>query len=219
MVHIYTNNQTVDHMYTNNQTMVSEVVVLTASISNYRPIFCTWSFKLPKRLSKGHTSIEYRSFKYFDVHSLFFLILFFFLLDLSTMPFHGVFNYNDPSEALAFWYDAFLPVVNKHAPLRRKRVKHPKLPPWLTKNIIETMALRDKLQRDKLLDLYQKQRNKVSTLVRTAKKNYFNKLITDNRDTATIWRAVNEITRKSSPQSNSSVRNTTPDSFNKHFFH
>ena len=23
------------------------------------------------------------------------------------MPFHGVFNYNDPSEALAFWYDAF----------------------------------------------------------------------------------------------------------------
>ena len=189
--------------------MVSEVVVLTASISNYRPIFCTWSFKLPKRLSKGHTSIEYRSFKYFDVDS--------FLLDLSTMPFHGVFNDKDPSEALAFSYDAFLPVVNKHAPLRRKRVKHPKLPPWLTKNIIETMALRDKLQRDKLLDLYQKQRNKVSTLVRTAKKNYFNKLITDNRDTATIWRAVNEITRKSRPQSNSSVSNITPDSFNKHF--
>ena len=79
------------------------------------------------------------------------------------------------------------------------------------------MALRDKLKRDKLFDLCKKQRNKVSTLVSTAKKNYVNKLITDNRDTATIWRAVNEVTRKSRPQSNSSVSNTTPDSFNKHF--
>ena len=86
------------------------------------------------------------------------------------MPFHCVFHYKDPSEALASWYDAFLPVVNKHAPLRRKRVKHPKLPPWLTKDIIQTMALRDKLQRDKLFDLHKKQRNKVSTLVHTAKK-------------------------------------------------
>ena len=81
------------------------------------------------------------------------------------------------------------------------------------------MALHDKLKRDKLFDLYKKQRNKVSTFVRTAEKNYFNKLITDNRDTATIWRAVNEITRKSCPHSNSSVSNITPDSFNKHFFH
>ena len=49
--------------------------------------------------------------------------------DLKVMPFDSVFNFNDPSEALAFWYDAFLPVVNKYAPLRRKRVKHPKMPP------------------------------------------------------------------------------------------
>ena len=131
--------------------MVSEILVSTASISDHSPIFCTWSFKLPKRLSKGHTSIGYRSFKYFDVHSFF--LFFFFLLDLSTMPFHGVFNYNDPSEALAFWYDTFLPVVNKHASLRRKRVKHPKLPPWLTKDIIQAMALRDKLKRDSLFDI------------------------------------------------------------------
>ena len=80
------------------------------------------------------------------------------------MPFHGVFNHNDPDEALAIWYDASLPVVNKHAPLRRKRVKHPKLPPWLTKDIIQAMALRDKLKGDKLFDLYKQQRNKVSTL-------------------------------------------------------
>ena len=79
------------------------------------------------------------------------------------------------------------------------------------------MAFRDKLKHDKLFDLYKKQRNKVSTSVRTAKENYFSKLVTDNRDTATIWRGVNETSRKSCPQSNSSVCNITPDSFNKHF--
>ena len=87
---------------------------------------------------------------------------------------------------MAFWYDAFLPVVNKHAPLRRKRVRHPKLPLWLTKDIIQAMDFRDKLKHDKLFDLYKKQRNRVPTLVHTAKENYFNKLITDNRDTATV---------------------------------
>ena len=133
------------------------------------------------------------------------------------MPFHSVLNQNDPREALAFWHEAFLTVVNKHAPRRRKGVKHPKLPPWLTKDTIQAMALHDKLKRDKLFDLYKKQRNKVSTFVRTAEKNYFNKLITDNRDTATIWRAVNEITRKFHPQSKSSASNFTTDSFNEHF--
>ena len=57
----------IDHIYTNNQTMVSNVLVSTASISYHSPIFCTWSFKLSKRLSKGHTSTEYRSFKNIDV--------------------------------------------------------------------------------------------------------------------------------------------------------
>ena len=133
------------------------------------------------------------------------------------MLFHGVLNYNDPSEALVFRYDAFLPGVNKHAALRRTRVKHPKLPPWFNYNdIIQAMAHRDERKRDKLFDLYKKPRNKVSTLVHTAKENYFNKLITDNGDTARIWLAVNEITRKSSPQSNNSASNITPDSFYKH---
>ena len=58
--------------------MVSEILVSTASISDHNPIFCTWSFKLPKRLSKGHTSIEYTSFKNFNVGS--FVLFCFFTL-------------------------------------------------------------------------------------------------------------------------------------------
>ena len=59
---------------------------------------------------------------------------------------------------------------NRHAPLKRKRVKHPKLPPWLNKDIKETMAERDKQKREKCFPEYKKLRNKVKNLVRKAKK-------------------------------------------------
>ena len=95
-------------------------------------------------------------------------------------------------------YEAFLPVVEKHAAVRR-RVKHPTLPQWLSPVIIKAMKLRDSLKRDKKFEDYKKQRNKVMSLVRAAKKRraYFAKLVNDNKETASLWRAMTEITHKS----------------------
>ena len=45
--------------------------------------------------------------------------------DLNSAPFAAVFSISDPTKALSAWYEAFLPVVEKHAPLWKKRVKHP----------------------------------------------------------------------------------------------
>ena len=44
---------------------------------------------------------------------------------------------------------------------------------------------------------FKKQRNKVKSLVRSAKKSYFDKLIELDKSTTTIWKAINEITNKS----------------------
>ena len=79
-------------------------------------------------------------------------------------------NCTDPDNALATWYNICLTVVNRYAPLKRKRVKHPKLPPWLNKNIKETMTDREKLKREKCFPEYKKLRNKVKNRVRKAKK-------------------------------------------------
>ena len=76
------------------------------------------------------------------------------------------------------WYDISMPIINKHAPLRKKRAKHPKLPPWLTKNMIGAMAIRDRLKKEKKkFDDFKKQRNRVKSLVCSAKKAYFDKLV------------------------------------------
>ena len=43
----------------------------------------------------------------------------------------------------------YLTIINRHAPLKRKGIKHPKSPPWRNKDIKETMAERDKLKRER----------------------------------------------------------------------
>ena len=68
-----------------------------------------------------------------------------------------------------------MPNINVHAPLRKRRVKHPKVRPWLTRDVMAAMAVRDRLQKGKK-DL-KKQRNKVKSLVRSAEKSYFDKLL------------------------------------------
>ena len=113
-----------------------------------------------------------------------------------------------------------MPIVNVHAPLRKKRVKHPKLPLWLTRDVITAMAVRDRLKKEKRFEDFKKQRNKVKSLVRSAKKSYFDKLIELNKSTSTIWKTINEITNKSYKKQTKNPSSTTtisPNIFNSHF--
>ena len=54
-------------------------------------------------------------------------------------------------------------------------------------------------------------------LVQKAKNTYFRQLVMDNRDTSSIWKALNSITRKNSKTCDISASNIPPDSFNDHF--
>ena len=112
---------------------------------------------------------------------------------MSCAPFCDVYKFDNPDDALSVWYDIIMPIINVHAPLRKKRVKHPKLPPWLTRDVITAMAVRDRLKKEKLFQDFKKQRK---SFVRSA-KSYFDKLIELDKSTSTIWKAINEIANKS----------------------
>ena len=118
---------------------------------------------------------------------------------------------------MSVWYAIILPIIDKYAPLRKKIVKHPKLPPWLIKDVTEAMAIRDRLKKGKQFEDFKKQRNRVKSLVRSAKKSYFDKLIESDKSTSTIWKAINEITNKSHRKSNNATPTNSPNSFNSHF--
>ena len=204
-----TSSTLLDHIYTNNVDMVSDVTVVDSGISDHCPIMCTWLSKIPKPKKNSHTMIQFRSFKHFD-QTLF-------LHDLHQADFNKVYNYNDANDALSAFYAIIAPIINKHAPIRRKRVKHPTLPGWLSAEIKEAMSIRDKLKKEKKFTEYKHQRNKVTQLVRSAKKAFFEKLIdNDNGDTAAIWRAMNELTNRSHKPTYAHT-NISADTFNDYF--
>ena len=62
-------------------------------------------FLKKKKLAKGHTTVQYRSFKHFNPDD--------FLRELSSAPFAAVLEVSDPTTALVAWYEAFLPVIEK----------------------------------------------------------------------------------------------------------
>ena len=90
-------------------------------------------------------------------------------MDLHVIPFENVYSFSDPNVALSQWIDVFLDVINKHAPLEKKRVKHQNLPPWLNADIKQAMLLRDKCRKQKKFVEYKQQRNRVNCIVREAK--------------------------------------------------
>lgn len=195
-----------DHIYKTADIMVTDVEVSSDTISDHYAISCIWLFKLLKTPTKGHTTVEYRSFKRFNEIA--------FLHDLSCIDFTIIYNCSSPDEALELFYKALMTVINVHAPLRQKRVRFETLPSWLKCNIIHEMELRDYYKRNKM-DQYKSQRNRVTDQIRDAKRNYFNSLLQHENNTKHIWRAINVITNKKKNQQN--IIPLVPDTLNSHF--
>jgi len=168
---------------------------------------CTLSWKSPKRRQNEHTIIEYRSTKNFDQTS--------FLFDLSNVNFSNVFSCANPNDALTVWQSLFMPIVNKHAPIRRRRVKQKTKPCWITPDIMEAMKIRDKLKKDKKIEEYTVQKKKKSVFVKNSKRKYFEQMIANNCNTGHLWRAMNEITHKK--RKPPMAPSASPDKLNEHF--
>ena len=188
---------------------MSGVCVPVLSVSDHYPVTCFWSIKLPKIKKNGHTTIFYRSFKNFSQSA--------FLFDLANTPFDNVFQETDPDAAMSAWYSLFLGVLNKHAPLREKRVKHETFPAWLTPEIIQAMEVRNDLRREKRFSEFKQQRNKVRYMVREARRAFVNKAVGDDKSASTLWRVINSLTRGSSSRSPPIPEHLTADEFNDHF--
>lgn len=116
-----TSTTLIDHIYTNHASMVSRVSVSKESFSDHYPVFCTWSFKLPKRPPKGHTTIKYRSFKNFNQSE--------FLADLAVAPFRDVFGHSDPDGALEAFYNVFYLLLTSMHHSERKELSIPRFLP------------------------------------------------------------------------------------------
>ena len=204
-----TTSTLLDHIYSNKPEAVSDVTVDSLSISDHFPVTCCFSVKVPQQKKGGHTFVSFRSFKKFNENN--------FLRDLSEAPFMDVYQYDDPNQALSAWYRVFLPILDKHAPIRRKRVKHTSHPPWLNQDIIQAMKYRDDLRRQKCFDDFKRERKRVKALIRESQKTLVDNLIKREKDVSSLWRAMTLVTGGAGRKSQVIPPNLSPNTFNQHF--
>ena len=97
-----------------------------------------------------HNTITYRQMKNFDqtmflqdlaYHYRYLIIAYLFTLE--NQPWGILDIYDDPNDAMDFFNEIFLSVLDKHAPLKTKHVKHSLQPNWFNSEIAESGKNRD----------------------------------------------------------------------------
>jgi hypothetical protein len=88
----------------------------------------------------------------------------------------------------------FMEVTDEHAPIRERRVKHPKQPEWMSEEIQAAMATHDRFTSAGDSVNATIWRNKVSRLTEDAKSTTFISLIENNKgDSSAIWQYLREL--------------------------
>ena len=82
------------------------------------------------------------------------------------------------------WLNLVMSVINKHAPLKKKRIGK-RRSPWITPQVVQKIRIRDYLKQrfDRTRDnntwvQYKKARNEANNIIKRAKQNYFSTNIT-----------------------------------------
>lgn len=93
--------------------------------------------KISISLKTTHSVKEVRNFKHFIAED--------FKSDLSGLPWSSIGDFENPNGMWNEWKRMFLSVVNKHAPIKRKRVCNKKSP-WINSRAKQLMIQRDRLK-------------------------------------------------------------------------
>ena len=209
----------IDHVFTNVPTNIIDISVPSFSISDHYPVCLTR--KASQAYLKGpvHKTIEYRSLKHFNEEH--------FRQDLSQLLWTSPDIYL-PCDCFDKFNAMFRYVLDKHAPLRKRRVKRMCQPGWINADILDAIKTRDYFKRQADVINFKIWRKKVKALVLYSKQKYYNNLVNNNaKSPRQLWKHLKEITGLQSNVQTQYILNdknsqiTDPYStacmFNKHF--
>ena len=126
---------TIDRLYASNTDRLSEVIVPCMAISDHYPICFTRSTAKRTIKRQSHQSIQYRCFKKFSDEA--------FLCKLSDTLNHFRVSQIDCDLNFDRWTQILMFVLNKHAPVKTKRVKRSSQPEWISDEIKTAIKKRD----------------------------------------------------------------------------
>ena len=183
----------IDHIYVtctfkNN---ISAVGVPKFTISDHYPVCITLKTNVNYSKKHKHICIQYRDYKHFVKEN--------FISDLYNSPLlNNIDQVCNPQNAVSLWINTFQTIYDKHVPIKRKRVKHFSPPCWINADIKSAMRQRDLYKRNGNETSYRYWRNKVTSKIYKAKKNYFSSEIEKGKQSQnSIWKILRNINPKS----------------------
>ena len=169
-----------DHVYTTHPGFVNEISVPDSGLSDHLPVFIRRKYSKKQR-DQTHSTIEYRDFKNLNANEL--------LHDLECTPWDIAFVFDDLNDVLITMETMLNDVLDRHIPLKSKRVKKPNQPAWMTKEILSSMKTRDKLLKTARISnlhadwqCYTHAKGKTTSLIKKAKRSFFPKKIDENKE-------------------------------------
>ena len=133
-----------------------------------------------------------------------------FLNDVASVDWEQVLGHSDNSNVLVTnWSSIFSAIIEKHAPLKQIRVSE-RYCQWVNANLKGLLRTRDRLKKAAvkcnsqiLIASYKQVRNRVNSLNRTLKRQYFSEKISMQQDNMKdSWKTINQLLNKRSKTTN-----------------
>ena len=182
----------IDLIFTNISHRIVDHGVIPSVISDHLLIYCSIKSGVPKAKSK---TIEYRSYRSYTKEA--------FVNELNQIDWSIIDMPDDIDPAVEAWNCVFSDVINRHAPVKKTRIKGLHAP-WLTTMLSDAMRDRDFHHRKAIKtnskfhwDQFRKIKNLTNKLVKKCKSDYYINLINKDKNNANaLWNTLNEITSR-----------------------
>jgi len=173
----------IDHVFTNcpNNTVESKVPHL--SLNHHFPVAITRKFTSNFK-NEGHQYIPYRCLKSFDESLV--------LQELIAQPWVLVYMCEDTNDCCQIFFELFFNTLQKHAPLKQKRMKHVIQPNWIHSDILNAIKQRKYFHKKKDSGNFNLWRQTVRKLIYKAKTHYFNAHIKNISEILNNYETVSE---------------------------
>ena len=153
-----------------------------------------------KHERSGKRIIEIRSMKKFRKEQ--------YLWDLEKQNWTDINLSNDPNTMWSRWKSLLMECIDRHAPLRHKRVGN-KRSPWITNQLQREMRKRDYLKQkatregnSQIWEQFKYARNHTNNLIKKGKREYFVNNFEANKSNAKkTWNLINQLSSRSSKKS------------------
>lgn len=213
----------IDLILTNVPHKFSSLGVFCNDLSDHCAVAAIRNTKMPKSKSR---IIYKRNLKLFNEQA--------YHHDLSNFDWKKIGLIPDVELAWTFFRNGFMQIVNKHAPIRRFRIKgreNPWFSPELAENIYERNLVWAKARKTGSPNdwlVFRQLRNKCSSFIKKAKSEYYLSVTTENlNDPRKFWKVINSLSVSKSTQALPTyvLKDSVPvydkmevlNCFNKHF--